>query len=105
MTDFSLATHRQGSMFTAIVRGELDGATSPELQAAVADAVAGGATDVLIDCRGLVFADSTGLGALVAAKAELEQKSGSLVLFGPPSAVRRALQVTGLLDTFLIVEA
>ncbi len=105
MADFSLATHRQGPMVTAIVRGELDAATAPELQAAVIDAINGGAIDVLIDCRGLHFADSSGLGALLAAKVALEERKGALVLFGPTDAVRRTLEVTGLVDTFVVVDA
>jgi anti-sigma B factor antagonist len=105
MADFSLVTHRQGAMLTAVVRGELDAATAPELQAVVSDALGAGVIDALIDCRGLRMADSRGIGALLAAKAALTERGGGLVLFGPPDNVRRALDVTGLVDSFLVVDA
>ena len=105
MADFALLTHRQGDMLTAIVRGELDAASAPELQAVVSDALGAGVIDVLIDCRGLHLADSRGIGALLAARAALTERGGSLVLFGPPDNVRRALDVTGLVDSFLVVDA
>ena len=92
-------------MLTIVVRGELDGASVTELLAQAYDGMHEGATDVLIDCRGLDFMDSKGVGGLLALKSRLEEVGGVLVLFDPTEQVRRTLEVTGLDSVFHVVEA
>jgi anti-sigma B factor antagonist len=77
------------------VRGEVDMATAPELRTALDDAVDGGASRVVLDCRALEFLDSSGIGVLVAARKRLGD-TGELVIDSPPAHVRKVLDITGV---------
>lgn len=53
---------------------------------------------LVVDCSGLRFIDSSGLRVLVLARKERADAGGSLVVSKPPEAMRRLLEITGLLD-------
>jgi anti-sigma B factor antagonist len=79
--------------------GELDLATRPELEEALADAL-GHARRVVLDLRGLSFIDSSGLRVLV--DTELRARAtdvGFAIRDGTP-VVAHVLQITGLADHF-----
>jgi anti-anti-sigma factor len=99
----SLVARRQGSMLTVIARGELDAAGAPTLHEAVGDAVDLGVTDVVVDCRGLRFADAAGVRALLDIKERLDAEGGSLILFAPAEPVQRALELIGVEKSFFVV--
>ena len=101
---FAMTARQSEATCTVVLRGELDGASIGELVEQVEACMDAGATDVLIDCRALEFMDSKGVGGLLELKARLEEKGGVLVLFAPPSRVRRTLAVTGLDTVFQVVD-
>lgn len=81
--------------------GEVDAATAPLLDAALAEAAEalegdGGQTDLVVDCRGLRFIDSSGLNVFVANAHELGSRGGRLVLESPPASARRLFEIAGL---------
>ncbi len=85
-----------------LLRGELDLASAPELQAAITRVTGEGAREIVIDIGALDFIDSTGLRAILTSKASCEDK-GCTFGIAPapdrvPAQVRRLLQVTGLLE-------
>ncbi len=49
----------------------------------------------MLDCRGLDFLDSSGIGVLVAVRKRLGV-DGSLTLEAPPAHVRKVLDLTGV---------
>lgn len=88
---------------TITLAGEMDASTVDEVNAAVTTALADP------DCRGLdinlagtTFCDSTGLGALVAARNAAGQRSIELVLMQPSDQVRRVMHLTALDQVFTI---
>ena len=84
--------------------GELDVGTVEQLTAAVAGALDDPECRELdLDLGGVTFCDSTGLGALVAARAATREAVRSpWVLVRPSDPVHRLLQLTGLDQTFSI---
>src|SRR4051794_24755396 len=60
------------------VRGDLDLATAPRLKAVLADLIADGAVDVVVDLCGVAALDSTGLAVLATAQRRLSQAGGEL---------------------------
>jgi anti-anti-sigma factor len=76
------------------VRGELDLASVPLLEQAVA---AFDARDVIIDCADLTFIDSSGLDAIVRMLDRRRERGGSLMLRNTSPHVRLVLKITGLL--------
>lgn len=99
-----LTSQRVGQMLTLIASGVLDSRTCEDFEEVVQDAVGVGVIDIVIDCRGLDLADATGVSTLMALRARLEARNGSLIMFGPCDAVRDALHAAGATDDFLIVE-
>ena len=78
-----------------LVRGEVDMATSSQLRDALDAAIEAGATTIVLECQGLGFLDSSGIGVLVAARDRLGD-DGALVLDSPPGNVRKVLDITGV---------
>jgi anti-sigma B factor antagonist len=77
------------------VVGEIDLATAPQLRTLLGELIDAGAAQVVLDCSGLEFLDSSGIGVLVAARSRLGD-DGALVLVAPPAHVRKVLDITGV---------
>jgi anti-sigma B factor antagonist len=80
------------------VSGEVDAHTSPGLQRCVDEAVAGGATSLVIDVTEMTFIDSSGLRVLVHARQRTADAGGRFGLHQPSDSVVRLLELTGLND-------
>jgi anti-sigma B factor antagonist len=85
-----------GPRTVVAVRGELDLATAPELEAAVLPPLKAG-TDTALDLRELEFMDSTGVRVIVAAHLAAQEHAASLtVAVVPDGPVARVLEISGL---------
>jgi anti-sigma B factor antagonist len=85
------------------VRGEIDSLTTPTLQTAVAELLAGPEHRLVIDLSGVSFLASSGLAVLIRAAQEAAERGARLRLVGTGRPVRRPLEVTGsdqLFDLF-----
>jgi anti-sigma B factor antagonist len=94
----STRTHHCARGTTRRLRGELDLATAPALQAELVEyarRLPGAA--LVLDCRDLTFIDSSGLQMLVEVGAAAS-KSIRLVNVAPP--IRRVFKITGLAPRF-----
>jgi anti-sigma B factor antagonist len=80
--------------------GALDITTATRFAEAVEMAVWGTQGAFVIDLTHVVFLDSTGLHALLRARALLARENRSLALLCPRGAARRVLDLAGALDTF-----
>jgi anti-sigma B factor antagonist len=78
------------------VHGEVDAATAPTLNAAIAAASAASDGEVLVDFTGIEFIDSSGLSVLVSNHQRLSSQSRTLVIVQPPPAARRLFEIAGL---------
>jgi anti-sigma B factor antagonist len=85
-----------------VVRGEVDMATAPQLRDTLLGIVDSGITTITIDCRGLEFLDSSGIGVLIAVRKSLGD-DGLLTLEAPPAHVRKVLELTGVTEHVRIV--
>ena len=84
------------------VRGEIDLANPARLRELLDEAIDGGATRIVVDCRELEFLDSSGIGVLAAARKRLGP-DGALVLDSPPAHVRKVLDITGVTGHISVV--
>ncbi|MFI0794216.1 STAS domain-containing protein [Micromonospora rubida] len=83
-----------------VVIGEIDLATSGELAAALADALGGPPLSALeVDFAGVRFLDSSGILVLLRAHARAAEQGCRLTVTDVRSAVRRVLEITGVLAT------
>ncbi len=91
---------RAGEPRDVQVRGEIDLATAPELEARVLQAFDGGPSSIVLDLDGLTFIDSSGLRALVALSKAAGDRGALLTLRNVPRHAQRVLELTGLSDFF-----
>ena len=82
------------------VRGEIDLATAPELEARVLGAFEGGPSSIVLDLAALTFIDSSGLRALVSLSKEARERGSSFALRNVPRHAQRVLDLTGLSEYF-----
>jgi len=93
---FALDVTMQQGWTVLSVTGELELATAPQLRQRVVSLVAEGRTHIVLDLAGVDFADSVGLGVIVAALKRVRGRDGELVVAGAVPRVRRLFEVTRL---------
>lgn len=82
------------------LRGELDLATSPDLQRELLAALARGVAALTLDLAALEFLDSSGLGALYRTRQTAESLGIPFRLVAVPEHVVRVLEVTAMTPLF-----
>ncbi len=86
-----------GPTTTVGLTGDLDPATAPGLEQALASLAADPAVErVVLDLGGLGFLDSSGLRVFVTAREALLARGADLALHRPSRNIRRLLDITGL---------
>jgi anti-anti-sigma factor len=85
---------RQDDRVVVTVRGELDLLVAPALDATLSRLSAD--RPVVVDCRGVLFMDSTALRVLLAQSMRLEAEGGVLRVGDPSRQALHVLQVSGL---------
>lgn len=86
------------------MNGEVDASSSIELDQAIAGCVQGGATKILVDCTGLAYISSAGLGVFMSYVEEFREKGVRLVIFGLNNRVAHTFSLLGLADLMDIAE-
>ena len=84
--------------------GELDLATAPELTERLEEAILDTEGVFVIDLCDLRFIDSSGIQVLLRALGLLGREDRRLALVCPTGAVRRALELDGVNDVFVLYE-
>jgi anti-sigma B factor antagonist len=104
-TGFSISISERNGRAVVVLRGELDLATAPDLESALTELQEAG-QDVAVDLRELAFMDSTGLRALVAAHARVEDREQSFVIVRPRpgAAIERILAIAGVASVLEVVD-
>jgi anti-sigma B factor antagonist len=96
MGSLRLNTRVEGDRHTIVLSGELDVASAPVLEEALAEACDSGAHEVVLDMSGLEFMDSTGLRAILRGKARCEDQDCDYRLTPAQRPVERSLTSTGV---------
>lgn len=80
--------------------GEIDAHTAPKLAASLE--VLPDRDTVVADFSGVTFMDSSGLRVLLEASARAAEAGRTLLISNPTTAVRRVVEISGLVDTLLL---
>ena len=83
-----------------IASGELDVAATPRLSTVLAMAWASPGGRLVLDLTEVSFIDSTALGTILKAAAQLDDSGTSLAVVAPEGPVRRLLEMTNLTQRF-----
>ena len=104
MFKFSVGEKVQTQLSIAL-DGEIDIYSAPDFKKKLYEAIADGRRDVVLDCSGLSYIDSMGLGILVGALKRVKEQGHNIAIKKPVSNVRKLLRITGLDKVFVIEEA
>jgi anti-sigma B factor antagonist len=101
--DFSIKSEQIADARHVIsLTGEVDLYTAPELKQQMLDAIANGATDVIVDFTDTTFIDSTTLGVLVGGVKRLRPNGGRLSIVCSDRNITKIFEITGLDRVFPI---
>lgn len=91
----------------AVVRpnAELNLFVADDFRQVVSDLVSDGVQELVLDCRSLVRVDSSGLGALIFTRRDLEERGCRVALAAVPERMQDLLRLSGLWDYFTIFDA
>jgi len=103
--DLSLETSEADGRAVVRVAGDVDIDTAPRLRAAVVDLLDRGNRALAVDVSHVDFIDSTGLGVLVGALKETQDRDGTLELICRQRRMLNLLHLTGLDEAFVVHEA
>ena len=93
----------EGPQFYSIaLKGDLDAGSSIMLDKAIEAAIQKEETNILIDCTGLDYISSAGLGVFMSYLQEFEEKKITMVVFGLKEKVLNVFQILGLDQLILI---
>jgi stage II sporulation protein AA (anti-sigma F factor antagonist) len=92
-----------GNGFTTfIVKGRLDATTAPVAETTLTNSIVAGALNLVLNLAAADYISSAGLRLLVATHKKLSGQSGKLVLCELQPGVREVIEISGLLDWFMI---
>lgn len=103
-SDFRVDARNEGRAAVVVVRGELDLASSPELEQQLERMLESDAELLVIDLRELEFMDSTGLSVIVSTHQRLSEAGRSLSVVKGPPQVQRLLDLTGVSERLRLVD-
>jgi anti-anti-sigma factor len=96
--EFVTSLDRDAATATVALRGEVDIQTVDQVRAVLAEALAAGPQEIVVDLTGLTFIDSTGLGALIFGFQRARDAGVRFRLAHASPAVRQILVLSGLLE-------
>jgi anti-anti-sigma factor len=83
-----------------VCSGELDVGATPRLSTVLAMAYASPGGRLVLDLSDVAFIDSTALGTILKAAAQLDESGTNLAVVVPEGPVRRLMQLTNLTQRF-----
>jgi anti-sigma B factor antagonist len=83
-----------------VCAGELDVSATPRLSTVLAMAYASPGGRLVLDLSDVAFIDSTALGTILKAAAQLDESGTNLAVVVPEGPVRRLLELTNLTQRF-----
>ena len=104
-SNFKVDVHDAEQAVVIDVRGELDLASSPELEQELERSSVMSASLVIVDLRELEFMDSTGLSVLVRAHQRAVESGQRFAVIRGPQQVQRLLSLTGVADRLTLADS
>ncbi len=88
---------------TLAITGEVDASSSIQLDESLGQVVSNGDPQILIDCTGLSYISSAGLGVFMSYIEDINDKNLKMALFGLNNKVRNVFDILGLDQLLTIV--
>ncbi|RDI18429.1 STAS domain-containing protein [Lentzea flaviverrucosa] len=101
-TRFSATTKAVPTGLVLTLAGELDSATAPAANQAVQRLALRDGDQLIVDLTGLTFCDSSGIAALIAARARARGAGATIALAAVPRHLTKVFGLLGLTDLFVV---
>lgn len=102
MNALTVTARTDGPWAVLEVTGELDFHTAPRLRAAVQAQELGPHRGLVLDLGGVTFCDSSGITAMVVARALARDADAAIVLAALPERLARTFALVGLAQVFAV---
>lgn len=100
--EISVSETPDGNVPILAVSGEVDVYSAPALKDKITELIESGQETLVVDLSAVAFLDSTGLGALVEARAATTEAGGSMPLVCNQERILKLFTITGLDGVFSI---
>lgn len=100
--EFSVAQQEVGGFPVVSIKGEIDVYSAPQLKDALTELIRPDSRAVVVDLTEVGFLDSTGLGALVAARTSATDADIRLPIVSDRDRILKLFRITGLDGVFEI---
>jgi anti-sigma B factor antagonist len=97
-----MTIRQEGAIKVLSCQGRFDAQVADQFKHKLRDVIEQGDIQIILDLGGVVFLDSSGLGALVASQRKIKEKKGELKLAGPQPEVRSVFDITRVSRLFHI---
>jgi anti-sigma B factor antagonist len=98
--DFKATSYTTTAATVLVLTGDLDAATAPQALKVIHTLAVPSGQQLIVDLSGLVFCDSSGISALLAARNLAMAAGAGIALISPSSQLRRSFALMGLADFF-----
>jgi len=100
-----IRTKTEGNVYYLAVDGEADASSSIHLDKAINQAVKSGARKILVNCSGMNYISSAGLGVFMSYIEEMNSEGIVMVIYGLNEKVKNVFQILGLDQLLKIVDS
>lgn len=94
-TPFAIQHSLQDNLAILSLEGYLDAHTAPEFENAVQKEIDAGHKKLIVDCQGLTYISSAGLGVFMSFLEELRESGGDIKICGPSPKVLQVFEILG----------
>lgn len=94
-TPFAIQHFLQDDLAILSLEGYLDAHTAPEFEDAVQKEIDAGHKKLIVDCQGLTYISSAGLGVFMSFLEELRESGGDIKICGPSPKVLQVFEILG----------
>ena len=94
-TPFSIQRSAQNDLIILSLEGYLDAHTAPEFENAVQQEIDAGNRRLIVDCKGLSYISSAGLGVFMSFLEEIREAGGDIKICGPSPKVLQVFEILG----------
>lgn len=94
-TPFTIQRSTEGDLTILSLEGYLDAHTAPEFEDAVQREIDAGRRKLIVNCAGLSYISSAGLGVFMSFLEDLREQGGDIKICGPTPKVMQVFELLG----------
>jgi len=100
---FTVGRSREGDVSILALDGYLDAHTAPQFEKVIQEEFDAGRVRILVDCAGLTYISSAGLGVFMSFIEDIREAGGDIKLCGMTPTVYQVFEILGFPELFQIL--